>query len=1250
MIKNIMTFIVLYSVHAANTIADDIEIYQNGDYGIRPNVMFLLDTSGSMEETVEFSKGPYNPDTIYPGPFHTDRYYFKQTTLLASLIDELFDWDAEFLRKSMIDNHFPAEAFKCQSLETNLIRYGYVASQFLQWDPNQAFKTGWKQWGNFHETANRKGVWKQIKQTSDSDISRYVDCKLDINNNHGLTTNDNLYMSHYENGRAYSTNINNAVGNNSQYDNFLGGLIKNNNAYSGGNDRRYWKWGLIKEPQTTKTIFTGNYLNYDFYTGKDEITEASRMYVMGAAIAEAVGTNPGLNVGLARFDGRFSSIFTGSSSGGMISIPMSKSEEAAKIFENTIKSWDPYGWTPMSEAYYEVSRYMRGESPVFGNHTMGRKLTGNVFQDIPVPMPSVNESKVDNNAGNNYQSPIEESCQSNHIVIFTDGQPTQDISANDAIKDLTKDLPMPDDLKGDCANDGPLQLNGSFSLGSYKRGHGQCSDNLAYYLANTDQVEESKIEGTQAIITHTIGGFITTDESANADPILKSMAKYGEGSYSSIKTLDEMRAAFASILGGVLQNPASFTAPVVSVNAFNSLELSDELYYSVFEPRSNLQWAGNLKRYKLDVIENSSGEYSTSIVDSRGDDAIDPETTYFKSTAKSFWTLDDPDGEVVTSGGMANRLTHSRNIFTSQSSNNNLVSLDTVNKTQLNIADKVTKDPEYMKNLIAWANGFDVDKPESDGTFTSQRKSMEDPLHSEPTIIKYSSSIAANGDKLADKTLFIGTNSGYVHAFDVNENSPKEHFSFIPKELLHNLDKYYSGGNLYEHKAYGIDGPLTHWHHDTNGNGQLDDGEQVYLYITMRRGGQSLYALNVSDRTSPYIQWEKHGDYPIDFPNRPDVSAGYENLGQTWARMEPATVNWNNEQRVVLFTAGGYDPAEDGTDSHGPTTRLVHTQGTTIYMIDAISGGVLWDAKLDATMPSGIEMTSSFAANVAPLDTSGDGLANMLYASDVGGRIWRFDIKSPSIDPTLADDFITDKKNFAQGSAILDVNSGTGTDNRRFFNEVDVIYQKSKESFEDSVLLSIGSGMRPHPLSDVVTNYHFIAKDTLTAPIKIEDYHTITFDDLTEYGTDNDYGWYIPLTYPGEKVLSRSNTISDYILFSTFAPNEVSTTVVNCNADPGRTMLYIVNKGSIKKQALEQGGIPPSPTIIEPPTVPEMDEDGKQKKKTGRRKRNIIVGTEIIMDTNSNKAQELDNEDPTSKNYWLEVANPDKLYETNASK
>ena len=842
-----------------------------------------------------------------------------------------------------------------------------------------------------------------------------------------------------------------------------------------------------------------------------------------------------------------------------------------------------------------------------------------------------------NNARTQYKKPIKNQCQKNHVILFSDGDPSLDVHSNNDILGKLNAITDPDNRKAALSTLDPDQQcsknsRGKFSIrkseyrGSsytedeitytytgYNRGYiysysdnsGMCAEELALLAQLENFSPDPAVH--QNVTIHTVGGFV----GGTAQEKLKNISKFGspegdvkpDGSglpltYYSANSATELAVELEKLFNNISDAGSIFTAPSVSVNAFNSLELSDELYFAVFKPTKKADWAGNLKRYRLDL--SSTG---AKIVGQDNKAAIDDATGFFKSTARSFWS--DPalpnDGLEVTQGGIAQHLTLPRNIKTVK--NGKIIDLtsSTFSDAELNITGQ---SPAYRQQLMNWAQGIDFDINGNQ----IPRLAIEDPLHSEPTIITYSSD---NTSKTKDRTLFLGTNSGFLHAFDVDENHPKEFFSFIPKELIQNLDKYYSGGSFYDHKTYGIDGPLTHWHDDTNDNGQVDGSEKVYLYITLRRGGQSFYALDVTKRAEPKLLWQMHGNYPT-FPNKPAVSKGYDNLGQTWARLEPATVNWKGVQTAVLFTAGGYDPSEDGTTSDGPNTRNTHSMGTTIYMIDALTGEVLWDAGIDS--PSS-EMTSSFAANVSPVDSTDNGLANIVFAADTGGRVWRFDINASHKSTDL-------KTDFATSHLLADISTGTGAGNRRFFNEVDVVYREK----EKDILLSVGSGYRAHPLSLTVTDYHFIIRTSITKPTGN---HLITTSDLTNWGTDSAYGWKVPLTYPGEKVLSRSSTTAGAILFTTFAPKS-SNAADLCSSDPGIATLYILNNGIVRTVSMTQGGIPAMPVIV-------RNDDPTDSTASSR---SILVGTEVINLASGGNGVPDDSIgeafDNISKDYWLE--------------
>src|SRR5690554_828673 len=232
-----------------------------------------------------------------------------------------------------------------------------------------------------------------------------------------------------------------------------------------------------------------------------------------------------------------------------------------------------------------------------------------------------------------------------------------------------------------------------------------------------------------------------------------------------------------------------------------------------------------------------------------------------RSTLFPYTTLFRSDN--VTKGGMASRFQDDRIVVSNivgntLMSNDNRVSSDNIRITRELMGTKLTDasfdgfdiDPDIssgyvdpfdtneFSKLVDWVGGKDVKFDAS-----KSRRSMEDPLHSTPVLLNYGE-LTIDGKKVPDSTLYIGTNSGYLHAFDTNVNAPKERFAFIPKELLPVATKYYENTGK---KKYGLDGHISVWHVDTNKDTIINNSEKAYLYVGMRRGGSSYYALDVSE-------------------------------------------------------------------------------------------------------------------------------------------------------------------------------------------------------------------------------------------------------------------------------------------------------------------------------------------------------------------------------------------------------------------
>ena len=92
-----------------------------------------------------------------------------------------------------------------------------------------------------------------------------------------------------------------------------------------------------------------------------------------------------------------------------------------------------------------------------------------------------------------------------------------------------------------------------------------------------------------------------------------------------------------------------------------------------------------------------------------------------------------------------------------------------------------------------------------------------------------------------------------------------------------------------------------------------------------------------------------------------------------------------------------------------------------------IAGGT--GSGADLVLP---RMDHSIAADIAVLDSNGDGYADRLYVGDLGGQVWRFDITNGNSRDAL----VTGGVIASLGDH--DLATPTLADNRRFYNAPDV--------------------------------------------------------------------------------------------------------------------------------------------------------------------------------------------------------------------
>jgi type IV pilus assembly protein PilY1 len=1102
-----VTAIAATLLSGAPAVAEDTELFVGeavSTPAARPNIMFILDTSGSMTANVR-TQVPYDPNADFGDDYDNDRIYWKRSNQAlppcnSDSADR--DWNDDGVRdcdRSTANQWIGRSYFTCDAVSRNLTSPGFaIVPKVAQW---------------LNDSGTRNDKW-DVMRTNVS--NQWVECSADAGV-HGQTSTGNKWAANRGDGPWNSSST------------------------------KKIDWNTSGEADVT--FYTGHYLNW----AKNPSVSRSRLEIMQEAAKNLLDTMPdNVNVGLMRYSNDRSS----NADGGMVMHPIERIEDARGPMKTLIDDFQAAGWTPLTETLYEAHQYFTGGNVVWGRTS--DRFSGSDNSDTP----SVGTACVGGNCtpnGAQYITPMTEDCQKNFIVFLTDGLPTRDVDSDPAIETL---------IGGDC----DIEPNSMLE----EDGVGICADDLARYMQNNDLLDDTTLQ--------TITSYFVGLDIAAGQAFLTEAATAGGGKYYSAGNSAELTQVFTEIVSRILDETKSFTAPTVAVNAFNRTQNLNFLYMSVFKPSQQYRWQGNIKKYRI----TPAGE----IRDVNNIAAVDPSTGFFKTNAQSYWS-GEVDGAEADLGGAAGELTDPANrlVYTMTDAESGdldeelsdlKASSDTtlLNRLFFGVAsaDPLPDRPTAtvgLNGLIDWAYGFDVLDEDGDSETTDPRADMGDPLHSRPATVIY----GGPADN-PDITLYATTNDGYLHAIDADTGV--ELWSFVPKEMLDRLEPLMLNEEATS-REYGLDGSLEVVRIDRNGDGTIAaaDDDHVYLYFGMRRGGSHYYALDVTDRENPELMWRI---------GRPDagIAAGstkeLPGVGQTWSAPSVARINvdrstsWgSNTDKMVLVFGGGYDTVQDTIG------YSVDAVGNRIFIVDALTGELLWRA--GPTDDTGAQlrlakMTNAIPGEVRLADLTGDGFADRMYAADLGGRVWRFDIKNGED----AADLVTGGVFASLG--VGDTASKPDSGNRRFFYAPDIALMKSGTS--NWINVAIGSGHREKPISDqtAVNRFYSLRDYNIFTPVANDQYKTtcsasetspchqiITDDDdrLVDVTTDltptipsGGAGWKMNLQDVGEKVLAESRTFQNQIYITTYSPQRRIPRPEFCSATVGLNRLYVVDAATGK--------------------------------------------------------------------------------------
>lgn len=595
---------------------------------------------------------------------------------------------------------------------------------------------------------------------------------------------------------------------------------------------------------------------------------------------------------------------------------------------------------------------------------------------------------------------------------------------------------------------------------------------------------------------------------------------------------------------------------------------------------------------------------------------------------------DRPDGHRVEKGGVGQQLRLSgltdlskRNVYTCTGSNcvqNAALSsmkFDTANAANLG---GVATDTARRNNIIRWTRGEDVAVtvlgsgagPETstppDSTIVVRGSVHGDVLHSRPSTLNYKKN--ALNPNVEGTVVFYGANDGLFRAINGNQpNNPGdaskplgeceisatcamatqnasgttinvlpggELWSFIPEEFYGGLQRIYDnsvGLTLGEAvsptrqpKTYFFDGSPSVY----------QNGNTAWLFLSARRGGRLIYALDISDPTNPKFMWKINQQTP-----------GFGELGQTWSQPKVAVVNVDKDAngnpigKPVLIFGAGYDLNQDND-----VVSSADTMGRGIFIVEAQTGKLLWRAGPggSTTQCTGTPcllstMTYSMPSDITLVNRIPDGDAGMridrLYAADTCGNLWRVDL-----EPQGPNNYGPSTWQAYQMAAL----GGTGTPKRKFFFPPDVATSKSVD-----IVVAI-SGDREHPTyasqATNVQNRFYMIKDTQTGAnglsgsgwSVVDDTNASHLKDATSVQytpslTDGWRGFYVNLASAGEKGVNAPTIIGSSVTFGTNQPLPLDSKT--CKANLGNARGYQVSylTGTRSNVLFDGGGMPPSP-------------------------------------------------------------------------
>lgn len=442
---------------------------------------------------------------------------------------------------------------------------------------------------------------------------------------------------------------------------------------------------------------------------------------------------------------------------------------------------------------------------------------------------------------------------------------------------------------------------------------------------------------------------------------------------------------------------------------------------------------------------------------------------------------------------------------------------------------------------------------------------------------EYNNFIIGNTDRMP--VVYVGSNGGKLHGFSAT--SGQEVIAYVPNKLFSNQSKeglHYLTDPGYEHRYYADLSP-------TVSDVYIGGAWRTILIGGYRAGGRGLFALDV---TNPASFSEANADDIVvwEFTNDDHADLGHSFSKPTMALLE-------NDQWAAIF-GNGYNDLGSGI------AKLY------ILFLEQGMDGV-WSAGSDYRVISttvGSTADRNGLSTPVLVDSDGNGKADRVYAGDLMGNMWAFDLSSANqsnwdvayiqggtrkalFNATVGgvQQPITAKPVVARNPQETTVNNNK-PNILVFFGTGQYLVNGDKNSTGTQSFYGVWDN--GSPASALPRTRASLVAQTLDLANSTPN-ERVTTDNPVSFGTQ--YGWRFDLPALGERVVVDPKVRGDYVFFNTLIPDPNT-----CNTkghgwlmalklanggSPPKPVFDVNNDGKVNDEDLVNGAFPPSGVLMD---------------------------------------------------------------------